>query len=164
MSDVDLDKQREEIIEEIKRVFPVKPRPKELVHKHFRKNWEGKFVIDKLEGKSWTDLIDDSSFAYSFNDIDFTSVINKKAFIYYLPAFLVFTVLRPWDIVSQSAFIKIKEILPELGVDKLQVLISYFTYQGEYSRNAGLRHSFAENYDDLLLHLLFALDEKKPKS
>ena len=164
MNNIDLDKRRDEIIEEIKRVFSVKPRPKELVHKHFRKNWEGQHLIELFEGKSWTDFIDNYSFVYKFSNIDSIGVMTEKAYTYFLPAFLIQTTLQPNDEVSQNTFIEIKSLASKFDVDQIQALIVYFTHQEQYWRVESFDTTFVQKIDDILLRLLFLLDEKKPKS
>jgi hypothetical protein len=164
MSKLDLDKQRDAVIEEIKRVFPVKPRPKEIVEKQFRENWEGKQLIELLEDKSWTDLVDDYSFVYTFGDIDDIQVMTEKTYTYFLPAFLVQTMMLPNDEASTNAFVEIMSIAPKIDVDQLQALVSYFTYQEQYWREESFDMFFVQKIEDILLRLLFLLDEKKPKS
>jgi hypothetical protein len=161
MDKVDLDKRRDEIIEEIKRVFPVKPCPRDLINKRFCRDYEGEKISALFEGKTWFELVNHSNIVYMMSEGDYRGVLTDKSYIDYLPAFLITTLTNRSVVVLRSAFVQIKNIAARLNIDQLQTLVTYCTYQSDYERDEDLRYNFAEEYDDLMLHLLFALDEKK---
>jgi hypothetical protein len=162
MNDVELDKQREEIIEEIKRAFPVKAPPKGLVKD--RREYHSKSLLELFEGKTWVELINHPDLAYMMSDVDYIRAIKERTFIFYLPAFLITTLNDPHRTVYTNGFIEIWRIASELSIDKLQAVITCFTYQEKFWRNKDSDDREAKLFEDLALSLLVSLDKKKSKS
>jgi hypothetical protein len=161
MNNIDLDKQREAVIEEIKKAFPLKARPKGLVEDYYRTAYEGKQLLEFFKIGNWIKAIDHPDIAYILGDVDFRLAMTEKAFAYYLPAFLITTLNEPYKLAISTAHVQIGRIAPELDVDKLQALIAYFTYQEQFWRGEQFNEYLLESAEDMLLKLLILLDQKK---
>lgn len=163
MDELDLDQQRDAIIEEIKRVFPVDKPPKALVKD--RNVYEGKGLLALFDGKTWIEVVNHPDLIYTMSEIEYLWAMKERTFIYYLPAFLVTTLNDQSWTMSSNPFSQIMEFAPEFGSDKLQAIISYCIYQEQYWRSQQFKGNYeAKLFESWALKLLFLLDEKKPKS
>lgn len=162
MSDVELDKQRDAVIEEIKQAFPVKVPPKAIVKD--RSEYHNKVFLELFEGKSWTDLINHPDIVYVMSDVDFVRSIKESTFTYYLPAFLISSLNEPDRSIWSYGLTEIWKMASKFNSDKLQALISYFTYQEKFYRSRHRNDYQIKLFEDLALSFMVLLDEKKPKA
>jgi hypothetical protein len=96
MTNEELDKLREDVIEKIKRAFPKHWQPKgksKLTRDGY--SLEARPLKEALEGKTWQNVIGNPHTIDYLSEVDFMDALTDRAYAYYLPAFLVATVNEP---------------------------------------------------------------------
>src|SRR5258708_1959172 len=131
MNKTDLDKQRQEIIEEIKRVFPVTaPFSGVLTNADSHRA-----AVDRLmpmfDGKNWLEVASHRSAVYNLSEVDHLRAITDEAYTYYLPALLLAMLkTEQTDILTMELVReRIQKTSPMLSLDQLQVLIACVDYE-----------------------------------
>lgn len=157
----ELAQKRDAIIERIKQVFPRNPPSKGKKGVNItkgRSDYEERTLIEAFEGKRWEEMLSYPGLVYQMSDVDFTRVMNDKAYRYFLPAFLIATLndSSRWIYIDHP-ILKIYEFLRKCSLKELDVLIAYFDYQVEYRRVHGMRYQ--ESLENMLLQLMFRRDE-----
>jgi len=162
----DLEIQRKELIEHIRRVFPKKPRGKgKKGLKLVRGNHpvESVRLRETFEGKSWEEAVSNPSVVYNLSDVDHLWEITDEAYRYYLPAFLVGTLLYPDHWVFYSLpFEKMSQMLSQFSADQLDVLIAFFDFHARELAKETLvfgKDPFLEAIEDMQLRLMLRRDE-----
>jgi hypothetical protein len=158
----DFDQKRDGIIEHIKKVFPKKPRlmgKKATFEVTYSDYYPSKELREVFSGKLWEELIDYPGIAYYLSDIDYTGIIHDKAYLYYLPTFLVAMLKEP-SLLPQNhfgSFRKINGLLSRFSLEQLDILIAYFQFQIDYIFSPD--EWFLEPLEDMLLNLMLRRDE-----
>ena len=131
MSD-DVDIKNKALIEQIKQAFAENLlkkgyRPLHLVKE--RSSVPSQRLKETLEGKSWEEAAMDIHIVYNLSDIDHLRDITDEAYLYYLPAFLIGTLLYPdrW-IYYSFPLEKISDLLSHFSSKQLDALIAFIDF------------------------------------
>jgi hypothetical protein len=134
MNDIDLDKQRDAVIEKIKKAFPSQRHTKgkaKLTHGGYP--YESEILKKVIEGKSWQEIIQQPHIVYYLSEIDFMAAFSKRAYDYYFPAFLIASVNEPNAWVYYSFVLEYMGRLAEHSkVERLEALVAWLEFQLEY--------------------------------
>ncbi len=132
MDKTDLDKRREEIIEEIKRAFPVTPFVGKLTMHDVSYTYENDRLMEWLSGKTWPEIVSHPKVFYYLSDVDFLRAISGDAYHYYLPALLIASLLDSDRLFYHfGTYEQISEIATSLTVRQLKAIIGYLEYQDQ---------------------------------
>ena len=155
--------QKHAIIERIKQVFPKNPRVK---GKKWTKITNGldqlaeERLQDMLQGKRWEDVIGHQSIGYNMTEIDHLFEITDEAYRYYLPAFLVASLLNPGIWFSyQLAIEKMWKISSRFTFEQLETFIAYLEFQAQFLRIHSRDRDAIEVIEDMMLRLMIRRDE-----
>ena len=149
------------IIEQIKRAFPNKNKEKLRIARSIDPWPFYKQRLEEIfEGKYWEEVISYPNIIYCLSDVDYLREISDKAYFYYLPAFLVATLLQhQWTFYSYSLE-KIQSFLPKFSLEQIDVLISYLEYWVAFERSQGIYvEDFVEALEDTQLRFMLRRDE-----
>jgi hypothetical protein len=133
MNDIDLDKQRDEVIEKIKLAFPTSIFTGKLYNNDLSYTYENERLTEMLSGKNWLEVVSNQKVFYYLSDVDFLRAITGDAYHYYLPALLTASLIEPDRLFySQSTYQQISEIATSLTVKQVKAIIGYLECQEKY--------------------------------
>jgi hypothetical protein len=161
----DLTQKRAAIIEQIKRVFPKNPPGKGnkgIKVTSRRSEYEQKALLELFDGKKWEEMASYPGIIYTLSGIDYVGFMDNKAYLYYLPAFLVSALNEPfsWENVNPPLE-KIYWLMPKFSLDQVNTLITFFEYQIAIRQNDEMDYfwGFIPKFETMILHLMFRRDE-----
>jgi hypothetical protein len=166
-----LDELREDAIEKIRQSFPQNRRVKR-VSKPSADPFYKKRINEYFDRQSWDNLVDDDHVVYNMSDVDYVWAISDKAYLYYLPAFLITSLHQSAYFIFAGIVIKrIGELLPKFTKPQLEALSSFLEFFAQYERNWNetrqhkpqkvARDPILKNVENLQLSLMIRLDEVK---
>jgi hypothetical protein len=118
------DTETEHLIQQIKQTFPQTARREHIVNGYSPVTTER--LKETLEGKDWDEAVLNPKIVYNLSDIDHMREITSEACLYYLPAFLIGTLIYPDSWIYYSSVLeKISTILPQFSSDQLDALIAF---------------------------------------
>lgn len=129
MSDAELKKQRDAVIEEIKQAFPTTNFTGKLINDPSY-GYQSDRLTEMLSSKNWLEVISDPNIFYNLGDVDFLNAISGDAYHYYLPALLTASLTNTEKVFyAVSTYQQIREIATSLTVKQLKALMHYLEYQ-----------------------------------
>lgn len=154
MSSDELDRLREEVIDKIKRAFPITaPFAGKLVRDN--RDQDGSYfyaveierLTEMLTGKNWWEVVSHRSVIYNLIDLDHRFAITGEAHFYYLPALLVATLLREEFTYSPTVFEEICEFAASFSIPQLKAVMAYLECHEKYELNHPLVRTGDSYYD-----------------
>jgi hypothetical protein len=168
----DLEQMREDVIRKIQATFPKNPPTKNAnkwkLAKHARQ-LEGRSIEEKLRGKRWDEIVDADGLQYWFTEPDFLISITSKAFLYYLPAFLIASVDGQYThFLHRSFFSKVlSESADQMSIEQIEAIVAYFEFHALYYREREARREkdqiVVRALEDMALQWMFKLENKKDR-